>query len=403
MIDDMEITFKDFIITQPTFPKVSETDPYFVDVANRLLRNIENTSLFKEMPGALAKKIALTLTDYLQDIVADAGVWRSFIVANRELYGFTLPFYEVSDSYIDFELNKEDVRFLVWYVIAMLWEEKRLLFPLDMDLLELADKCHEILDICYEDAPVPDHFNISRGLEFKEPEDRPQIYSLGNWLFLHSYLMTPAFALSMREMASEIGPEDPDFGAKLNKRLEEAMMNDTTGPLALFTPEWVYLILEGKLPPQPKTPADLPHKFYSAFVNYTGGKEIMYFDSYEKLNNFFIDALGWEKNEEHLSHVKGQHDYVLMVFREKGMLMAVNIARCIKDPDNPLYEEGYARQNAFSLLTDRGRCPGDLLKVIMTNNWLPDAHFPGSTDYDFVRRYGDFIARSFLQIYYRGD
>lgn len=398
-----QITLKDYLISQPSFPQVSESDPFYLELANALYDGMASHAYAKGMPQALIKKIALTLTDYMQDISADAGIWRSFIVANRKLYGFTVPFYEISKDYIDFELNREDVRFLVWYVISMLWDEKRLLNPRDPNLIEFSDFCFSVLDSKYEEAPIVHNFNIAAGLDFKDPEDKDKIFSLGNWLFLHSYLMTPAFALTLKELGSEIPYDDPDFGAKLNARLEDAMINDTTGPLALFIPEWVYLIIKGNLPDEMPHPGSEPHKFYKAFVDYTGGKEIMFFDSYEKLNAFFIEALGWNKDEEHLPQVKGQHDFILMVTPEKGMLMAVNVARCIKAPDNQLYDSAFAEKNAFSLLTERGRCPGDLLVKVLENGWLPDAHFPGSDDYGFVGKYADFIARLYLQIYYRGD
>lgn len=398
-----KITLKEFAITQPAYPNINETDEFYVDLANGLLSHVENTEFIKIIPWALLKRIALTLTDYLQDIVSDAGLWRSFIVANRSLYGYTVPFYEVSENYIDYELNREDVRFLVWYAVAMLWDDMRLICPEDKRLIEFADKCYEFLEMKYETAPLPEHFNISRGLDFKDSEDKNKIYNLGNWLFLHAYLMTPAFAMSMRELASDLNSEDPDFGALLNGKLEEAMMNDTTGPLALFTPEWVYLMIEGKLPPQPVVKDTEPHKYYQAFTKATGGKEMMFFDSYEAMNEFFISALGWAKGEEHLAQLKGQHDYTLMVNPEKGLLLAMNVARCIKCSDNPYYDNSYAKDHSFELLTERGLCPGDLLRLILKNNWLPDAHFPGYANNQFVNKYSDFIARTYLQLYYRGD
>ena len=85
------------------------------------------------------------------------------------------------------------------------------------------------------------------------------------------------------------------------------------------------------------------------------------------------------------------------------MLMARGIAKCIEDPANPLYDEEYAKAHAFDLLTIRGLCPGDLLRYIFDNDWLPDAKFPSSEDYALVKANKDFIARCYLQIYYRGD
>lgn len=398
-----KINFREFSITQPDYPNIHESDVFYVELANGLMESLGEDEFSKKIPSALLKRISLTLTDYLQDIVSDSGLWRSFIIANRSLYGRTLPFYDISENYIDFELNKEDVYFLVWYVVSNLWEEMRFIHPKDKILLQFAHRCFLFLESKYEEAPVPEHFNIARGLEFTDPEDKDKIFNLGNWLFLHSYLLTPAFSITMREMAADLNPDDPDFGSKLNKRLEKSMMNDTTGPLALFTPEWVYLLIEGKLPPEPSSEEGKIHKYYELFTKATEGRNIIYFDSYEKMNDFFINALGWQKGEEHLAQLKGENDFILMVNKEKGMLVAINIAKCVNDPNNPLYDKSYAKQHAFELLSERGKCPGDLLREILKNNWLPDAHFPGSEDYEIVNRNADFISRNFLQLYYRGD
>lgn len=402
-----KITEREFLLRQPSFPESSETDSFYIRIANRLLESIENNEFGKTMPDGLARHVALTLTDYLQDITADAGIWRSFIDANRELYGWSVPFYDSSDQYVDYELNKEDIRFLVWYVAAMLWEEARSIYPLDKKLLGLADSCFDILDEEYEEAPVNESYNIARGLEFNDPEDSEKIYHLGNWLFLHSYLMTPAFAMALQEIMSDYDPAVADSDTVLNNRLEEAMLENTTGPLALFIPEWVYLIVERRLPvsvtSNNQSGEGKLHPYYKSFIDATGGKEIAFFESYQKMNEFFIHALGWEDGVEHLAQAKGASDYVLMVDPGKGMLMARGIARCIASPDNAMYDQSYASSHAFELLTRRGLCPGDLLRYIFKNNWLPDAVFPGTGDKELVYRYCDFIARCFLQIYYRGD
>lgn len=397
------ITMQELALRQPSFPETTETDAYYLALANALYKKVRETRFGADMPDGVSRRVALTLTDYMRDIVSDAGIWRSFVDANRELYGWSVPFHEIPEDYIDYELNREDVRFLVWYAIAMLWEERRHIYPHDATLLALADQCYDILDAEYEDSPVHEEFNISRGLEFNDPEDHKEIYRLGNWLFLHSYLLTPAYSLSLRDILMSENHDDPDYESKMNKRLEDAMMQDPTGPLALYTPEWVYLMLERKLPhDKPVTDAKI-HPYYEAFTKFTGGEEIRFFDSYESMNRFFIEALGWAEGEEHLSQAKGARDYILMVSKHKGMLMARDIARCIKAPSNPMYDEAYARRNAFMLLSERGCCPGDLLRFIFRNEWLPDAAFPGTDNRRLVHDNRDFIARCYLQLYYRGD
>lgn len=397
------ITQREFIISQPSFPESGEHDDFYLEIANALADKVSELGEAYAMPVQLCKRISLCLTDYLEDIVSDAGIWRSFITANRSLYGYSVPFHNESEDYIDFELNREDVRFLVWYVTAMLWEEKRLVSPHSDMIISIADACFGILESFYDDAPVQQSFIMARGLEFRDPDDHSRIAQLGNWLFLHSYLMTPAYSVSLRQLADDIPADDPDYASKLNGRLEEAMMQDTTGPLALFTPEWVYLIIEGRLPKDKEEPGKEVHKYYKAFTEATGGKEFKIIGSYEELNSFFISALGWAADEEHLPQLKGAHDYVLMVNRTKGMLVAVDVARCFNFAENTLYDSDYARENSMSLLTDRGRCPGDLLQLAIKSGWITDARFFGSDDTALVNKYQDFIARCYLQLYYRGD
>lgn len=101
--------------------------------------------------------------------------------------------------------------------------------------------------------------------------------------------------------------------------------------------------------------------------------------------------------------MKGCKDYILMVDRAKGMLLAHDIARCIAAPGNSLYDKVYAQEHAMELLTERGRCPGDLLRYVCQNGWLPDAVFPESDDRKLVADNWDFISRCYLQQYYRGD
>lgn len=402
------ITPREFLLRQPSFPEVSETAPAYHKVAGALFSHASTTGFGTKLSEGLLKRICLTLTDYLQDIAADGGLWRSFVDANMMLYGWKVPFHTVSDEYVDYELNREDVRFLVWYVTAMLSDNHRYLYPLDAELLEFADICFDILEEVYEDVPEPEEWHLARGLEFNDPQDHKAIYELGNWLFLHSYLLTPAFAMTLQEIASTVDPGDPDYGSKLNGKLEEAMIGNTTGPLALYTPEWVYLMIERKFPPsQATTDKSEEHPYYRKFTAYTGGETIRFFCSYEEMNRFFIDALGWADGEEHLAQAKGADDYVLMVTPYKGMLMARDIARCIKSPLNPLYDAAYARRHAFSLLTERGLCPGDLLHRIFSEEWLPDAMFPDAEvpeadNIRLVSKYKDFIARCYLMLYYRG-
>ena len=95
---------------------------------------------------------------------------------------------------------------------------------------------------------MPVDYRMTHELEIHAEEDSEAIYRLGNWLFMHCYLMTPAYALTLSEIASGVDLSKEEGMAELRQRLERSMSEDPTGPLALYLREWLYLIVEGKLP-----------------------------------------------------------------------------------------------------------------------------------------------------------
>lgn len=400
------ISREQFLLRQPASPEVTETDGFYFDLANELVSLAKEKRLFPSYPEKVMERTALCLIGYYQDVICDGGIWRSFISECRNLYGFTVPFYtESSDDYIDYEMNKVDVKFMVWYSLSMNYENRRVCDPFDKEIIEGAEVWFELLEKYYDEAPIPSKYRFSAELEIHNEEDRPEIMRLANWLFLHCYLMTPAYALTLSDIAAEYDLATEDGILDMQKRMDISMWQDPTGPLALYLGEWLYLIVEGKPAPEPKPDGEKkgPHKYYTAFTSHTGGKTLQFFATYEEMNSFFIEALGWAQGEEHLSQVKNDRDFVLMVDAEKGMLLARNIAKCIACPDNQLYDKSYAQEHAMELLTERGCCPGDLLRYVCSRGWLPDAHFPDSNDYGLVEKNWDFISRCYLQQYYRGD
>lgn len=395
---------REFAIRQPNFPAKSETDDFYLRVANHLLEEADKTDFGKSLQPGMTRHMALTLIGYYQDIVSDTGLWRSFIEVNRKLYGYKVPFHKTGEDYVDYELNREDIRFLIWYDIAMLDLERRDLYPLDEGLIAMADSLYGILDEYYADAPEPADYNIVRGLELNDPEDQQKIYHLGHWLFNNCWLLTPAFALTLSDIVNDPDVVKDKDGITLTDRLEQAIFENPTGPQALFIREWIYLLLNGiLLPEQNQQHSEELHPYYKKFTEATGGKEIAFLPDYKSLNDFFINTLGWTPGEDHLPMMKNERDFVLLVNPDKGMLLAKNVARCLKAEDNPLYDEAYAREHSFELLTVRGLCPSDLLHYIYRHDMLPEAKFPGTENRELVSDNHDFIARCYLQQYYRGD
>ena len=402
-----KITEQEFLYSQgPDKGKSNiRTERFYLNIANKSLQRLVDADALSWLHEQLLKPLALCLTGYYQDVIADGGPWHTFVDQCRSLYGKTLPFYEIPDEYVDYELNYVDIRFMVWYFIAMSDDTHRNLDPYDSRIETLAKAVFGLMEEKYEEAPIPeDNWTMAHELEMNVPEDIEQVYAYGLWLFMHCYLMTPAFALSLHHILSDPSIGDNDMEA-IGKRLDAAMNEDTIGPLAFYMREWLHLIIDGKLPSRHKEPTKetITHKYYQKMIDALDGQTIAFFKTYSELNRFFIDVIGWEKDENHLPQLSDSTDFVVMVNREKGMLVAKDIAKCIASPSNPLYDKAFAEKHAFELLTVRGKCPVDLLKTIETNGWLPDASFPGSDNTTTVADNLDFIARCYLQGYYRGD
>lgn len=396
------------MLKQPNFPDEKETDGFYYNLANRLVTVAEKEGQLKWWGENLIQRMALCVIGYYQDIIADAGIWRGFINEMRRLYGRTLPFFEIdSENYIDYELNPEDVRFLVWYSAAMQDDLKREMYPLDEKVKRLGEIWFNVLEAAYEEAPEPEGYRMTHEMEMHALEDQEVLMHLSQWVSSQCWLITPADALTMQQIVASADTQTEEGLQSLQDKVHEALTSQPIGPLALYLREWMYLFVEDRMPPVPRSGGDDEEKKeypgYRPFLEATGGLPVKTFATYDEMNAFLIEVLGWTPGENHLSQLEFDENFVLMVEPEKGLLVAKNIARSLAIPGNALYDKDHASRHAFSLLTRRGLCPGDLLRYVCSNGWLPDARFPGTDDYKLVADNWDFIARCYLELYYRGD
>lgn len=404
------ISKNQFQYYQPDIDIEHSTDDFYLNLANYILEEWNKTKLFTDIPLNARQNIVLGIIGYYQDIISDMGIWRSFISLCKKMYGSYVPFYEDDKNYIEYELNINDIKFLTWYFIAFNTMQYRFIYPLNENIQKLSQLFFDILNKTYDDAPTPIHFRQILDIDLYDAEYTNAIYDFSNWLFWHNYLIVPAFQLTYSQIYSNIEQINKSTDNEITKKSKienlkrEVMASLPTGPLALYLKEWIHIIIENKYPSKHyqndnETPE---HKYYTAFTKATGGKIIKFIETYEELNQFFISAMNWGTGE-HLNFLKNDSHFVLFVNPQKGMIVAKNIAQCIKHPENPLYDHQYAQKNAFKLISERMLCPGDLLKYICSNNYLPDAKFPDSDNNRIVADNIDFISRIYLQEYYHGD
>lgn len=420
-----DIIMRQYLFTQPDGEVEQPTDKKYLAIANRMLHAWDKSGVLQEVPDDLKKVVCIGLIGYYQDIISDAGVWRTFIDECKRLYGNFVPFHKDSEEYVQYELNKADVEFLVWYLLAFNSMQFRYASPLHPGLMQLSATVYSVLEQEYDEVPAPHDYKVLFDCELHNPEYTETLYDLGQWLFWKNWLMYPPFQLTYTQIYSHFveiqhtAPTPEAASKQISEMRDEILTAMPTGPLALYLREWLSLILDGKMPSQRKSKENTgeakEHPYYTAFLKATDGGIIRFIRDYDELNRFFIDGLGWEKDEEHLPSFKSHKDFVLMVTPDKGLMVAKNIAKCIKHPANHLYDRDYAQKFAFNLISQRAVCPGDMLRYICQNGYLPDATFPEDAticnvnkgfdeeNRKLVAENWDFLARAYLQEYYRGD
>jgi len=131
----------------------ADTDQWYVDFANRLLPVFEKSELTGQMIHK--NRAVLYFTWYLEDCVNNSGSWNTFIRLHKQLYGRFLPFYTLTESYADDEINPEDVSFLLWTLLSPVTDSSPSPWnPFDSSLLQLASDVYAVLDAHFEQAPL---------------------------------------------------------------------------------------------------------------------------------------------------------------------------------------------------------------------------------------------------------
>lgn len=423
-----EITMKQFLFTQPGPREENATDKIYLSLCNNLLRIWDESGLMTEVPDELRQVVVIGIAGYYQDVLCDTGLWRSFTDECLRLTGRRVPFHPATEEYIVYELNRSDVEFVLWYELAFNSMQYRFRYPLDPEIRELAGMMFAYLESGYDDMVNPEGYREFFDIELNDPAYSDHLYTFIHWLYWKSWLMLPPFQLTFSQLYPEMtelqknSSDAEDAAKKIEKFQNQVMSSFPTGPLALYLREWLGLIVEGRAPKEKPRRYVSPdgddsvreHPYYTAFMKANGGSHIRFIATYAELNGFFIDGLGWEKGEEHLPVMKSHSDFVLMATPHGGLMVAKNIARCIAHPDNPLYDKEHARRFAFNLISQRAVCPGDMLRYICSNGWLPDATFPeypslrGDMPSEEDRRRvavenWEFLSRAYLQEYFRGD
>lgn len=248
----MNISVKDYMERQPGNPKVAETDQFYLWIALRLAKLWDESPWLRGLEDDARRDVVLAVTGYFQDVVADAGLWRSFTRLHSGRHGSPVPHYRCSESYIEYELNLEDVRYVMWWTIAG-EQGADVLDPNDAELEALATAFFLLLDEEYEKAPVPRQFCIASEVDLDNPQDAQRIYDYAYWLYWRSFLLRPSSQAVMERAMPEAHAiiartGEGDARPLLQELNERLMSTHPAGPIPLTTAQWLKLIVDDELP-----------------------------------------------------------------------------------------------------------------------------------------------------------
>lgn len=226
------------------------TDMFYVNLANRIFPVIHK--VFSAQPGftsEVSKRMAVTLACYVEDLVADTGVWTAFVSLYKKKYKNSFPFYNIRENGTLYPYDEETpsfhaVLFLLWYVANGVNPET-ILNPNNPALRMLAMGLLPDLMDAYDDAPD------TPGRRMLMPEEElgiPLFYQIRNlceWLSDRCYLtrindrkkVTAEFENFIDMLLEKVGTGDK--GMKSYALESYVPMNALIGPLAIPAYEWL--------------------------------------------------------------------------------------------------------------------------------------------------------------------
>lgn len=186
------------------------------------------------------------LTCYFEDIVSETKIWHSFKHLHQELYNKPLPFYTIDDTYIDEEVNFEDVAFLTWYFLNTI-QKTRFVSPYNDFIMDIATFTMQILDEEFEYAP--ENEILKKRMTFEgTPKEFYDIRHFMQTVFFDSYLFRTDIKQSMGkeilETVENVKDEEPDkIQLYVNEITQHYTFNKTSALLALKAKDWTKTLL----------------------------------------------------------------------------------------------------------------------------------------------------------------
>ncbi len=231
-----------------------QTDMYYQRLANRLQDAFCSLgSIIEGFTDEVMHRGAIMLANYMEDIVADSGQWRTFSNLCQKLYGHPIPLFHESEVYYPDEPSMNAIRYLLWSVVSDVSGDYVL--PEAKAIKQMAVAAHDILVAAFEEAPVneqlADDVKSELGLA---TEGFDQFRSVLKWFFTDYYLTRGRQneELLFKHVKELLDLEEsgniPDLspGMALFYANTKSIFDYQIGPLALYPKDYLAAMMRTK-------------------------------------------------------------------------------------------------------------------------------------------------------------
>lgn len=417
---NIKIFPKDWLTLHP-YRQSTPIDSYYTGIANRIYDILKRTELSNSFEDDEPKQIAIRLAAYFEDVISELNIWRTFITTYKEMFGKYLPFYQPDDHYYDDEVNYEDVRFLLWHYTQQYHGLRKGTFvnP-DNPANEMTARLVYQL-FCDEWTTAPQNERMQHYLSEENRFGEVETYEpLLLWFHYNSYLLTGSNQ-EFTEYARHLWAEAEKTGEKLDNHLfslhRHLAYNSKTPFLALTSPQWLARILASHPDaaflqevaaqsldalPDENDPSD--PDLYASFREAAGDRLLLYFGNTTEAEAFINEKILLPTDDPfHCpASLEGKRLALYATAQDGLQLISGEIVACIKDENNPFYNEAIAKTKALAFFIVKN-CSVYLLKTLEEKGMLPDAQTKSLISPErgkaIIHENWEFLVRYFLQEY----
>ncbi|MBU0473075.1 MAG: DUF3843 family protein [Bacteroidetes bacterium] len=197
-----EIDIKKWLKLKP-YSTQTKTDYYYLRLCNTIKHMLRKPQ-YKVLKIYLGQKeinlFICFLVSYYEDIISGTNIWNTFVKTHYKLYKKRIPFFDTDDT--NNNVNKQDVRFLVWYFLNTVQEEK-FINPYNDFLLNIANTVGDLFEKMSGSAPI----NLVLKSYYNLKPEIADYYIVRNFIdnvLFRTYLFYPDTGLKISQVEREI-------------------------------------------------------------------------------------------------------------------------------------------------------------------------------------------------------